>query len=403
MAHTLTHMQILTECAKVHLTQEQSKEAKAQIMNDIQQCVVVWLERHTGMVEPDHIGGFVFPQTPTHEAVVVMRVFERSDKQRAESAQKAKPKNVLVTDMALKFISKRILEMFQSHSHKSVAWTWPVVESYVEQFHAEFLSLKESSEPKPKDEPIARVRICRQIPRGSTTIGLNELSKSQHEMVFVVVTFPIPDPLLDRMYQLLLDHGDAKQVLKQMKHENMKFRESIERNVLAQHQRQTQSPTAAVVARVADTAPPTPPPQPIRYNESIAVRAKQATRSVQPSAPSRPPTTETALPEITEPVEVKFQMTTKPAYTAVRVTMSNYLGTLRTKHRNSDVAFESMLTIPVTKSIQSHPFYLYLHKELQQCREQTYRQSNPDAALTRTSIQVRTSKAGSKKRKSPDR
>ncbi len=407
---TLTHLQTLRECGKTLITTKESKQSKEQLENDIQHCFATWLSTHSDQIpETDDLLGFIFPQTATHESIVVSRVLATPVIRRKSTIE-------LINDTNLKYVTKRTVETYQTcqAQKKVVAWTWPVIEMYIEQFYREMKETTKAPSP-PKEDPSGaspKIRISSSAPRGVRTTSVEKLNVPYP--AYVVVSFPIQDTILARMYNCLLDHGEIKEVLKVMRHENIKFKESILRNVTEQHQRQQTplkvapsltpktSSTPAAPAPLVPSVPSTPPPP--------SVSAPLIPQTPPPKQPPRVGLPDvgasllprSGLPELryseciaiqpknkeVAPVEVKFEIKAKPAYSNTRITKENYLSAIRVKHMRANTEFESMLVMPMNRSITSHPFYLFLHNELQQCREQTYRSANPNAPLTRPNLRV---------------
>ncbi len=379
----LTHDQTLRECGKTLIMAKESRESKDQIQHDIEQCVDQWVK----LVHCDDILGFVFPQTPSHKPIVVTRLLMMEAK-----TKQSKPKTTkeLMSDQILAYVSKKVIEACQTcrAQKKDVAWTWPVIEMYINQYYEETKELKAKSKGGADDRDAGnqqpRIRLSTTTPSGSQTSSL----QTPEADTYVVVTFPISDTILQRMYNLLMDLDQIKETRKIVSHENAKFKESIVRNILDQHQRQ--QPASSQLA---------PPSSKASTLSSPSQSVPSSSSSQTPQSSKLP--TKIGLPELKydesiaierpknkEPVQIEFKAKIKPVYTATHVTKDVYLNTLRVKHMQAKTEFETLLTTPLTRSIKKHPFYLFLHKELLQCREQMFRSTHPDAPLQRVDLKV---------------
>jgi hypothetical protein len=399
-----------------------------------------WMHKKT-LVAGSSVAGFIFPQTPTYESIVVSVVPEKMKPSLTESKSKTKSKES-INDLILKYVSKKMVETYQTCriQKKQVAWTWPIIEMYMTQFINQFYDEASTSTPKPpatkktKKEMAFKIRVSSSAPRGAKTVsveGANEIQASganenSNEM-YVVISFPITDEILQTMYRYLLDYAQVKQVLKVVRHEGTKFKESILRNVLEQHERQNAGSEARQqgVQSQRQNAGSEARQQGANSSDIETPKLVQSSKKIPPLATtephpavtrSAPPMSELQVPRLiealsrplkyseaiaiqpqnkncgasfmSEAVEVKFEAKLKPAYTSTRVPKETYLSTVRVKHMRANTEFESMLVMPIVKSIKDHPFYLFLHRELQQCREQMYRSSHPDAPLVRPNLTV---------------
>lgn len=366
---TLTNTELLRECGKTLIATKETKQSSEQLQLDIEMCVETWTKTHADVM------GFIFPQTPTHRPIVVSVIGPSSS---ATPKPKPPPKE-LMTDKILQFVSKKVVDTFQQcrSTKKDVAWTWPVIEMYINEYYREKKEEPATPTVPPKKEALTtrqKIRISASTPRHSKTSSVDQPQPN----TYIVVSFPIGDTVLHKMYNLLMDLREVKEFLKVMQHEHTKFEESILRNVTQQHQRQqiVPSPTLQSPSVSSSSSRPvqsTKPP--LKYSESIFIE--------RPSSKS----TDVKTPKAT-PIEVEFKANDKRVYTTTRITKDNYLNTLRVKHMRANTEFEPMLTIPVDKSITSHPFYLFLRHELLQCREQTYRLMHPNEPLVRTDLKV---------------
>lgn len=354
MTTTLTHTEMLKECGKALLMARESKQSKEKLQHDIEACVVSWSRQQSISVL-----GFIFPQTTTHESTVVTVTMDN---------KRSTPKEVkeVMNDTILKHVAAKLIETYHTcrTQKKDVAWTWPVIEMYIHQYYQELKTTEMKAKPE-QEQKSMKIRISVAAPRGAKTTSVEEPKNN----AYVVVSFPITDPLLQQLYNYLLDYNQVNESLKVVRHENVKLKESILRNVTEQHQRQLKQPQPPQEQQTLNNKPKPGLPD-IKYSESIALKPKNES-------------TTTA-----EAREIKFDVHVKSMYSTTRITKDTYLSTLRVKHVRAKTEFESMLTIPIVKSISSHPFYLFLHNELQQCRQQIYQSTHPDVPLTRANLRV---------------
>lgn len=390
MTQELTYGELLRECGKTLVTSLESKQSKERLQSDIETYFLKWIQTHLKeLIEPDHLMGIIFPQTPTHEPIVVSQIFT------SKTRSLSKPTTNVLSDEMLRTISQKTVDFYHTcqKQKQTVAWTWPIIEMYFNQFYNEAMKERqEQKENEPTEEKTRRVRIASKQPRGIQTISLTQLGVAANDPVYVVVSFPLQEPILQQMYACLMDYQQINGVQKIMRHENVKFKETILSNILNQHQKQ--KPVTPIVPSIPQIPQVASKPLP-SMSQIASSSAQQIVSSVPPTPP--PPSMPALLPRYKEsvaiqskhhetPVEVKFEIKTKPAYTHTKITRDNYLNMVRVKHTRSNTDFESMLITPIGKSIRSHPFYLFLHDEWTRCREETFRSTHPHEPLLQAPV-----------------
>jgi hypothetical protein len=249
---------------------------------------------------------------------------------------------------------------------------------------------KEQKVPKVKNTPpLPKVRIGHTVVKTAKTVHVNKFATIT-DPSYALVTDPSKNSTLQTIHQLALDHTELKQVISTMKYETTKFKESIVRNVESQQSIRPFSDQYFAVF---------PPPQTVASNATIKPNQITSVKPIQSTLPSSAPKPVDPPVEYTEtiaiqaknapdPVEITYKIRPKQLFSTVRIPYKQYVSNVRVRQARQPAQFETLLNAPMKKSVDKHPFYLFLRNELQSCREEQYKSVHPNEPTTVNSLKV---------------